>query len=82
MGIPIIDQLIGIIVDLMGLDWSEVKEESNLNEDLDIDSLDLTEIALAVEKTFDVLISDSDLKDIETVKDLEQLIIKAAEQNN
>lgn len=48
----------------------EVKLEHSLVEDLEADSLDLLELSLAVEETFDVDILDSELEKFNTVQDI------------
>jgi acyl carrier protein len=55
------------------------EERENLSpqarfEDLDIDSLDLVELAQIVEDEYGVEIADSDLDKIETVSDVVELI--------
>ena len=55
------------------------EERENLSpqarfEDLDVDSLDLVELAQIVEDEYGVEIADSDLDKIETVSDVTELI--------
>lgn len=51
------------------------EEEENVNpdsrfEDLDIDSLDLVELAQVIEDTYGIEITDQDMDKIETVQDV------------
>ncbi|WP_320170946.1 acyl carrier protein [Maridesulfovibrio sp.] len=58
-----------IIVDQLGVSEDEVKEEASFVEDLGADSLDLTELIMAMEEEFDVEIEDEDAQKILKVKD-------------
>ena len=59
-----------IIVDELGVEAEEVLLESNLQEDLDADSLDIVQLAMEIEEAFDIQISAEDQKKIKTVKDI------------
>jgi len=55
-----------------------VTEETRFMDDLDADSLDVVELAMTIEETFDLPeISEDDIKSIVTVGDLVDYIIKA-----
>ena len=56
-----------IIVELLGVDESEVERNARFREDLEADSLDLVELIMAFEEEFEGEISDEDAQDIETV---------------
>ena len=58
-----------IIVDKLGVDESEVTEESSFTNDLGADSLDTVELIMEFEKEFDIAIPDEDAEKIETVGD-------------
>ena len=58
-----------IIVDQLGVSAEEVKPESSFVEDLGADSLDLTELIMAMEEEFDIEIDDEDAQKIATVQD-------------
>ena len=59
----------GIIVDQLGVSADEVKPEASFVEDLGADSLDLTELIMAMEEEFDIEIDDEDAQKIATVQD-------------
>jgi len=59
-----------IVAETLGLDIEEVKETSNFTEDLDADSLDLYELAMAFEDEFGKEIPTDDLKTLLTVADV------------
>lgn len=58
-----------IIVEQLGVSPDEVKPEASFVEDLGADSLDLTELIMAMEEAFDVEIADKDAQAILKVKD-------------
>ncbi|ACS78725.1 MULTISPECIES: acyl carrier protein [Maridesulfovibrio] len=58
-----------IIVDQLGVSEDEIKPEASFVEDLGADSLDLTELIMAMEEEFDVEIEDEEAQKILKVKD-------------
>ena len=58
-----------IIVDQLGVSADEVKPESAFVEDLGADSLDLTELIMAMEEEFDIEIDDEEAQKILKVQD-------------
>jgi acyl carrier protein len=57
-----------IVVEQLGISPEEVKGESKFVEDLGADSLDLTELIMAMEEEFDVEIDDEKAQGILTVQ--------------
>ncbi len=58
-----------IIVDQLGVSADEVKPEASFVEDLGADSLDLTELIMAMEEEFGIEIDDDDAQKIIKVQD-------------
>lgn len=58
-----------IIVDQLGVSADEVKLEAKFVDDLGADSLDLTELIMAMEEEFDIEIADDDAQKIQKVQD-------------
>ncbi len=58
-----------IIKDQLGVSEEEVKPEASFVEDLGADSLDLTELIMAMEEEFDCEIADEDAQKLLKVKD-------------
>ena len=54
------EQVKKIIMEQLGVTAEEVKPEASFVEDLGADSLDLTELIMAMEEAFDVEIADDD----------------------
>ena len=59
-----------IIAEQLGIEAAVVQPESKFKEDLNADSLDLFEMVMAMEETFDVEIPSEDLENIATVQDV------------
>ena len=70
MNTDIKDRIKAIIVDKLGVDETEVKDDANLMEDLGADSLDTVELIMEFEKTFDIKISDELSEKIRSVGDI------------
>ena len=58
-----------IIVEQLGVSREEVKPEASFIDDLGADSLDIVELVMAMEETFDVEIPDDDAEKIQTIGD-------------
>lgn len=63
------DKVAKIIVEQLGVNADEVKPEASFIEDLGADSLDLTELIMAMEEEFDIEIADDDAQKILKVQD-------------
>jgi len=60
----------GIIVDTLQVDEAEVKKSTVLRDDLGADSLDLFELAMALEDEYGLEIETEALENIVTVEDI------------
>ncbi|WP_456325045.1 acyl carrier protein [Desulfonauticus submarinus] len=58
-----------IVAEQLGVSLDQVKPEAKFVEDLGADSLDLTELIMAMEDEFDVEIDDDKAQEIKTVQD-------------
>lgn len=63
------DRVAEIIVEQLGVSREEVKLEASFIDDLGADSLDIVELVMAMEETFDVEIPDDDAEKIQTIGD-------------
>lgn len=63
------DKVSKIIVDQLGVNPEDVKPEASFVEDLGADSLDLTELIMAMEEEFDIEIADEEAQKILKVQD-------------
>lgn len=62
-----LEAVTNLIVDEFGVDRGLVKPESQLVDDLGLDSLDAVELVMAVEEQFGIEVPDEDAEKITTV---------------
>ena len=62
-------QIIAIISEVSGTEEEDIGMETNLAEDLEIDSIKAIEITVAIEKNFKISIRDEEIPKIVFVKD-------------
>lgn len=62
-----LEKLIEIIEEQLNVEGVEITEKSSFKEDLKADSLDLFELAMAIEEEFDVEIPSDELEKVTTV---------------
>ena len=63
-----------IIVDQLECDKDEVTMEASITEDLGADSLDVVDLVMSIEESFDIEIPDEDVEGIKTVGDIVKYI--------
>ena len=63
-----------IIVEKNDIEISDVKDDSNFQTDLGLDSLDRVELTMALEKEFKVTLSDEEAEKALTVNDFTSII--------
>jgi acyl carrier protein len=61
-------------VEVLQVPADKVTREARFADDLDADSLDLVELVMALEETFDITVEETELEDIETVGQAFELI--------
>lgn len=62
------EKLAELLKEQLNLDGKEIKPESSFKDDLEIDSLDLFELVMAIEDEFGVEIPSEDLEKLTTVQ--------------
>ncbi len=55
-------------VEVLQVDPEKVTPTARFGDDLDADSLDLVELVMALEESFDVVVDETELEGIETVQ--------------
>jgi acyl carrier protein len=61
-------------VEVLQVPEDKITKEARFAEDLDADSLDLVELVMALEETFDVSVDETELEGIETIGQAYDLI--------
>jgi acyl carrier protein len=67
-------EIISIISDVSGFDPEKIKPDTNLQNELEIDSIKAIEITVAIEKKFKISVRDEDVPKIVTLKDAVELV--------
>jgi acyl carrier protein len=63
-------EIIEVIVDQLGVDAADVTREKSFVEDLNADSLDLTELIMSLEERFGLEIKEEEAAKLKTVGDV------------
>ena len=63
-----------LVTDQLGVDPGEMRPEASILDDLGADSLDVVELVMAIEETFDIEIPDEDAEAMRTVGDVEKYV--------
>ena len=66
--------VVATIAEQLGVDIAEVTDEKSFIEDLNADSLDLTEMIMTLEEKFNVEIADEQAEKLKTVGDVVSFI--------
>jgi acyl carrier protein len=65
----ILAELAAILEEVAGVNPGDVTPEKSFVDDLDVDSLSMVEVAMAVEEKFNAKIPDEKLSELKTVQD-------------
>jgi acyl carrier protein len=68
-------KLVDLLVDELGLERDKITMEATFEQDLDVDSLGVVELLMALEDNFDVRIPDEEAEDIATVGQAVDVVI-------
>lgn len=63
-----LERVAGVIKEQLNMKDVEIKPETSFKEDLEVDSLDLFELVMALEEEFGIEIPSEDLEQITTVE--------------
>lgn len=66
----LIDDIKEVVVEQLGVNADEVKDDAKFVEDLGADSLDVVELVMALEEKFDIEIPDDEAEKIQTLNDV------------
>jgi acyl carrier protein len=67
-------EIVSIISDVSGFDPEEIKPDTNLQNELEIDSIKAIEITVAIEKKYKISVRDEDVPNITTLKQAVELV--------
>ena len=75
-------EIISILSEVSGVDEQEIKPDTDLAKDLDIDSIKAIEITVAIEKKFKISVRDEDVPKIMTLRQAVDLVSQLLGQKN
>ena len=68
------DRIRGLVCEQLGVDPADLRAESDILDDLGADSLDVVELVMAIEETFDIEVPDEDAEGMRTLGDVEKYV--------
>ncbi|WP_329623676.1 acyl carrier protein [Streptomyces sp. NBC_01255] len=72
----VVEGLAEIVNEIAGIPTEDVQLDKSFTDDLDVDSLSMVEVVVAAEERFEVKIPDEDVKNLKTVGDAADYILK------
>ena len=76
-----LEKLKEIIADVLNVEVNDITEDTTFVDDLGADSLDIFQIIMGIEETFDIEIDNDDAEQISTVGDAVEQIQNATNTN-
>ncbi|WP_028504921.1 acyl carrier protein [Ruminococcus sp. FC2018] len=76
----VFDKVKSIIVDQLDADEAEVTMDATIQDDLGADSLDVVDLVMSIEESFDIEIPDEEVEGIKTVGDIVKYIESKTEE--
>lgn len=76
----ITEKVISIIAEQLSRDEAEVKPEAAIIDDLGADSLDVVELVMHLEESFDTDIDDAEAEKLKTVQDCIDYVVEITEK--
>jgi len=73
-------EIVSIIAEISGFDEQDITPETNIQKDLEVDSIKTIEITVAIEKKFKISVRDEDVPKITTVRQAVELVDKLLSQ--
>lgn len=78
--VMVFDKIKDIIVEQLDVEEDAVTMEASITEDLGADSLDVVDLVMSIEESFDVEIPDEEVENIKTVGDIVKYIENKVEE--
>lgn len=76
----VFDRIKDIIVEQLDVEEDAVTMEASITDDLGADSLDVVDLVMSIEESFDVEIPDEEVENIKTVGDIVKYIENKVEE--
>lgn len=76
----VLAQLRSVASDLLEVDPDSINEDTVLGDDLEVDSLDVIDVVLSLEREYGIAIEEAELRSLTTAGDVITLILQKTEQ--
>lgn len=73
-GVNLQERLYALVANQLGLEREELVPEAHILDDLGADSLDVVELMLALEESFEIVVPDEDVERLQTIADVQQYL--------
>jgi len=73
-GVNLQERLYALVANQLGLEREELVPEAHILDDLGADSLDVVELMLALEESFNIVVPDEDVERLQTIGDVQQYL--------
>ncbi len=68
------DRIQTIVADQLGVEIGEVTKDASILDDLGADSLDVVELVMTLEETFDIEVPDEAVEEMRTIGDVQRFV--------
>ena len=76
----IFDKIKEIIIEQLGVEDSDIQQDTSLTKDLEADSLDAVEIIMAIEEEYDIEIPDKKTEKFTNIGDIVEFVKSKTDQ--
>lgn len=73
----VFDEIVSILSSQYGFDKSEITMDTNILDDLHIDSIDMVDLIMTIEDEYGIAVEDEDMENIATIRDIVSYIENA-----
>lgn len=70
------EEVVNLIAETLEIDKDELKDDTDLSRDLNVESIDLVDLVTAFEDKYNFEIPDQELKNLQTVGDIVKYVEK------
>jgi acyl carrier protein len=68
------ERLYALVANQLGMEREELSPEAHILDDLGADSLDVVELVMTLEESFDIVVPDEDVERLQTLGDVQQYL--------
>ena len=73
-GVNLQERLYVLLANQLGLEREELVPDAHILDDLGADSLDVVELMMAIEESFEIVVPDEDVERLQTIGDVQQYL--------